>query len=155
MFNLTKADKTVIAAFLDQRPASSKKLITDGQRLDGLWMGGMGIAEWRGRRILFTDLGSKAAQIVQHAIEKKAPRNWLGGFGQARGPELDPEQEQMLHEIVLMARNDGRYYPNQPAISVEQAIKEYIKIKTGGLREDAQIIRRAAVREVQHVWRQR
>jgi hypothetical protein len=77
------------------------------------------------------------------------------GFGRARGPQFDTQQEQMLHEVVLMAVNDGRYYPNMPAISVEQAMKEYIKIKSREMHEDAKIIRRAAVREVQSQWRQR
>lgn len=166
MFKLTKGDKRVIDAFIDQRPAESKKLISDGTHLDGLWMGGAGIAWWGPKytTIRMQDLGSKAAQTVQRAIAKKVPRNWLdpanfsggrGGLSGARGPDLDPQQERMLDEIVLMAVNDGRYYPSQPAISVGMALKEYSKIKLREMEEDAQIIRRHAVREVQRQWRQR
>lgn len=80
-----KGDKKVVEAFLDKQPAVSKKLRTDGRRLDGLWMGGLGIAQWqpsgtrRGGEIVFFDLGSKAAQTVQRAIRRNAgsiPIKW-------------------------------------------------------------------------------
>jgi hypothetical protein len=74
---LGKGDQKTIDAFLDKKKADSKKLSTDGKRLDGNWMGGRGIAEWKSGKIVFHDLGSKAAQTVQRAIKKKAPRNWL------------------------------------------------------------------------------
>ena len=75
---LKKSDAKVIDAFLDKKSASSKKLDSTGNSLDGLWMGGKGIARWVGGKIQFADLGSKAAQTVQRAIRKKAPKNWLG-----------------------------------------------------------------------------
>jgi hypothetical protein len=163
MFKLTKTDKKVIDAFLDQRPAESKKLWTNGVQLDGLWMGGTGVAEWRGRKIVFRDLGSRAAQTVQRAIEKKAPRNWLAGFS-GRGSatqrffeeQFDPQQEQMLDVIILMATNNpGAYRGRRAARAVDEAIEEYLRERAMMVHEDAQIIRRAAVREVQRQWRQR
>ena len=75
--DLSKADKFVIDCFTDRVPAESKKLQTDGKRLDGLWMGGSGIAEWVGDSIRFNDLGSKAAQSVQRALRKMVPAKWL------------------------------------------------------------------------------
>lgn len=72
------SDAQVIKAFTERRAASSSKLHTDGRRLDGLWMGGNGIAVWEGGKIHFSDLGSKAAQAVQRAVAKEAPRNWIG-----------------------------------------------------------------------------
>ena len=75
---LGKPDMKVIDAFLDKKSGSSKKLDTDGARLDGSWMGGRGIARWVGGKIQFADLGSRAAQTVQRAVKKKAPKNWLG-----------------------------------------------------------------------------
>lgn len=72
------ADDKVIHAFLDARPASSRKLTSTGSRLDGNWMGGTGIAEWSSRgRIHLFDQGSKAAQTVQRKIARIAPRNWF------------------------------------------------------------------------------
>lgn len=70
--------KKVIAAFLDKEKMDGKNLSTDGKQLDGNWMGGRGVAKWEGGKIKFTDLGSKAAQTVQRAIRKEAPKNWLG-----------------------------------------------------------------------------
>jgi hypothetical protein len=67
-----KSDKDVLKAFLAKQPAQGTKLGTDGQRLDGLWMGGTGIAEWQGDKIYTKDLGSKSAQIVQRALSKMA-----------------------------------------------------------------------------------
>lgn len=70
-------DKKVIKAFTEKKKADGKKLTTDGGRLDGQWMGGRGIAEWKGGKIHFSDLGSKAAQTVEKAVRKEAPKNWL------------------------------------------------------------------------------
>jgi len=80
---LTKTDKAVIRAFTEHYAASSKKLSTDGKRLDGHWMGGNGIAVWRGGKIVMPDLGSKAAQTVQNAVKREAPANWFAGLGNA------------------------------------------------------------------------
>lgn len=71
---LTPKDRKVIAAFIDGDAQTSAHLTTDGQRLDGRWMGGNHIAFFTtGGDIAFTDLGSKAAQTVQRAIARAAP----------------------------------------------------------------------------------
>lgn len=65
-------DRHVIRCFIDRKPChTGHKLDTDGQRLDGLWMGGSGIAvtDRTGQRH-FPDLGSKAAQTVQRAVAR-------------------------------------------------------------------------------------
>lgn len=67
------SDREVVKAFLDHQPMDGNKLSTNGERLDGNWMGGTGIAEWSDDKVIFKDLGSKAAQIVQNAIRKTAP----------------------------------------------------------------------------------
>lgn len=72
------ADKKVLDAFLDKKSAEGTKLSTDGTTLDGLWMGGSGIAVWEKGKIQMPDLGSKAAETVQKVLKKKAPKNWLG-----------------------------------------------------------------------------
>lgn len=72
------ADSKVISAFLDHLSANSKKLSTDGRRLDGNWMGGDNIARWGSDdKIHFEDLGSRAAQTYQRAIVRAAPKNWI------------------------------------------------------------------------------
>jgi hypothetical protein len=74
---LSPASKKVISAFLDKKEASSKKLSTDGKTLDGNWMGGSRICSWKGGKIVCHDVGSRAAQTVQRAVKKMAPKNWL------------------------------------------------------------------------------
>ena len=76
--SMNAGTKKVIDAFLDKKPMDGKKLSTDGKRLDGEWIGGRGIAQWDRGKIYFNDLGSKAAQTIQRAIKKAAPKNWLG-----------------------------------------------------------------------------
>lgn len=75
--SLGKKDKDVINAFTDHVPMEGNKLRTDGQKLDGIWMGGDGIAHWNAGRIYFNDLGSKSAQQVQSAIKKIVPKYWI------------------------------------------------------------------------------
>lgn len=74
---LGKQDKLAIKAFVDKRALEGHKLSSEGNRLDGLWMGGRGIALWKGGKIHLPDLGSRAAQTVQNAIRREAPPNWF------------------------------------------------------------------------------
>lgn len=63
-----RKDARVLRAFSEQKPEVGHKLTTDGVRLDGLWMGGTGIAAWSGGKINLGDLGSKASQSVQRSL---------------------------------------------------------------------------------------
>ena len=63
---LTDNDRRVIRCFTDKVACDGGKLTTDGARLDGYWMGGRGIAQWKAGKIHFTDLGSKAAETVHN-----------------------------------------------------------------------------------------
>ncbi len=74
---LTDNDRRVIRCFTDKVACDGGKLTTDGARLDGYWMGGRGIAQWKAGKIHFTDLGSKAAETVQWAVRREVPINWL------------------------------------------------------------------------------
>lgn len=96
----------------------------------------------------------KAEQLSQGFDAHKYPAP-LVGYGEAMGPEFDPSQERMFDEAVLMAVNEGRFYPRNPKKAGEWALKEYIRYKTEGMREDAKIIRAAVVREVQRQWMRR
>jgi hypothetical protein len=75
-----KGDLAVLKAFAEKKAASSKKFETDGRRLDGNWMGGRGIAEWRNGKIMFRDLGSRSAQTVQRKLRKMVAKADLGGW---------------------------------------------------------------------------
>lgn len=106
-----KTDKAVIDAFTDKKAASGNKLTTDGKRLDGNWSGGTGIAEWgTDGKIHFKDLGSKAAQQVERAVRKNAPKNWLadedltipaGYSEQADAAPRDSATRKKLADIAL------------------------------------------------------
>lgn len=80
---LSKGDKKVIRAFADKKAAISKKLDTDGQRLDGLWMGGRKLAYWDGDKVQIGDIGGRAGQTVANAVRKMVPK-----FDLAEGAEL-------------------------------------------------------------------
>lgn len=72
------SDGNVLVAFTDRRALESKKLSTDGHRLDGNWMGGSRIAWWGADdKIHFGDLGSKTAEKYQKLIRTIAPKNWI------------------------------------------------------------------------------
>lgn len=74
---LTSKDKKVIVSFINKEPMESKKLMTDGEYLHGLWMGGDKIAYWDNNKIFMNDLGSKAGDTIQNIINKEAPRNFI------------------------------------------------------------------------------
>ena len=70
-------DQRVLRAFAERLPAGGHKLSTDGERLDGHWMGGSNIAEWAAGHVVFHDLGSRAAQSVQRAVRQLIPDRQL------------------------------------------------------------------------------
>ncbi len=74
---LGKKDKKVIKAFVDQKALDGHKLTTDGERLDGYWMGGNNLAYWKNGKIELPDSGSRAGQTVQNAVRRAAPANDL------------------------------------------------------------------------------
>lgn len=74
-------DRRVIKAFVDGEPMEGDKLSTDGQRLDGLWLGGRGIAsKTDGYTIHLHDLGSRAAQSIHRAVRGMAPPIQMADF---------------------------------------------------------------------------
>jgi len=111
-----KQDKAVIIAFADEQPAKGKKLSTDGKRLDGDWMGGKGIAEWKGRKVHLNDLGSKAAQTVQKMVKRFVPK------------VITVESEEYYHLPLMTEKKE---------MSAKEHYKKYkreLKAKTRGTR---------------------
>lgn len=96
-----KSDKEVLKAFLNHESAEGIKLSTDGQTLDGLWMGGKSIAQWIKGKIKVNDLGSKSAQIVQRALSKRAPDLMLANEPQE--PQTIAVDKEELREIIREA----------------------------------------------------
>ena len=103
---LHSGDKTVIKVFIDyasnvsthwKRSSNfeqSRNLTTDGEVLDGNWMGGKKIAFWNKKgKIEFSNLGSKSAETVQKLIKKMVPK-----FDLAESVELD---EKILEPMLF------------------------------------------------------
>jgi len=78
---LSPGDKKVIDAFTEKRKADNNKFYTDGKILDGLWMGGNGIATWKGDSIVLGNPSSKAIITVHRFLRKSVPDNWLKTAG--------------------------------------------------------------------------
>jgi len=99
--SLGKKDMLVLRSFADQKPANGPKLTTDGTRLDGNWMGGTGIAKWKGGKVHLNDLGSRAAQQVQLALKKYVAKN---RFASVRSAQT-PDQERALADLGWSERD--------------------------------------------------
>jgi hypothetical protein len=74
---LTKLDKKVIMAFIDEKPADSKLLESTGKVLNGNWLGGSKIASWINGSIRLHELGSKKSDQIHKFIKKEAPKRDL------------------------------------------------------------------------------
>lgn len=69
---LTDKDKAVIDAFLNRKMLDSKKLWTDGNSLDGRWMGGSNLASWRNDGTLYLPTPSTKGRVtINNYIEKR------------------------------------------------------------------------------------
>jgi len=79
-FSLTKSDKRVIRAFASRMPDASKLLASDGTRLDGLFMGGGGLAHWSGSKLHLPESGGKISESIQRAVSRAvAPMDIAAG----------------------------------------------------------------------------
>lgn len=95
--NLSDKDHEVIKAFMNKKPHSSKKLSTDGKKLDGNWMGGSGIAHHSEHGLHLNELGSKSAQQVHRAIKK---HNSFDSHSDV------PHYKNIIHEEVEVIEED-------------------------------------------------
>lgn len=75
-FTLTSRDKQVIDAFIDQKPATSKKLDTDGKKLS--MSGKNGFVYWKDSKIhtkgAFPSV--KTDETILRYLKKEVPKNW-------------------------------------------------------------------------------
>ena len=76
---LSDGDKKVLNAFLDRKEASGKKFdvekFGDKLQLDGLWMGGKGIAYWKNGKIYLRPSSSRSEQTVHNFLKKNGAKN--------------------------------------------------------------------------------
>jgi len=119
MDRMGKKDKAVIRAFTEGRAAEGQKLRTDGERLDGIWMGGNGIAEWKSGKIRFNDLGSRSAAFVQRAVAREAPKNdlvgggtgWTGGDDPTSSGRRNPKKNPTQYRAIKWRRSSDDTTP--------------------------------------------
>jgi hypothetical protein len=85
--SLTAKDKKVIERFTDRAGIGlhSRTLVTDGHRLDIYGLGGHGVAEWKGGKIVLRPLGGLFEQKIHRYIRKIVPKNWLAR--EIKGPK--------------------------------------------------------------------
>ncbi len=75
---LTKTDKRVIEAFTEKKVDSNKRFDSNGEVLDGSWMGGRGLAHWDSNgKIFIRDAHGLSSQTVNRYIRKITPKFWL------------------------------------------------------------------------------
>lgn len=130
---LSTSDRQTIDAFTSGRSRQGSKLSSDGRRLDGHWMGGGNIAEWKGGKIVFHDLGSKAAQTVQSYVRRSAAPNDLASRSATRPRksgwsvedkiaeakavrgQVAPDMLPLFDHLLSLARSDAKEgaYPYQ------------------------------------------
>jgi len=130
-FKMSPADKKVLDAFVDKESADSKKLSSDGKTLDGNWMGGKGIAVWKGDKIHLEDTGGKSADTIHRAIRKMAPRNLVAASRQAA---VRQGVRSLIHklarmsdearELELFIENDGQLYRQQYAPIIQNLMRK-------------------------------
>jgi hypothetical protein len=99
MMRLGKKDKQVIKAFVEQNGMLGHKLYSNGTRLDGLWMGGQGLAVWRNGKIDLPDSGSRSGQLVQNAVRRAAAKVDIRGKTKTKNPNYE---EFMVSELEAM-----------------------------------------------------
>ncbi len=130
--------KKVIDAFANHRPDACKKLLSDGNTLDGLWVGGNRIAFWEGDKIHLRQLASRSQQTVARAVRKIA-----SSFDMAVESVDDPGDGSALEEkgqrtfdvTISLGGQTGENVqvkgdPSNPAQFAAE-IKKVVKSKTG------------------------
>ena len=109
---LTVKDKKVINDFIDRKSigSHSRRLVTDGHKLDTYGLGGGTLARWStGNKIVFNDRGTVSEQTVRRYILKLIPPRWIAGESQwalpGRSTQRDSSKKSSrLRPDVLMTR---------------------------------------------------
>lgn len=105
---LKESDKRVVKAFVDERPADSNLLETDGVRLDKIGLGGETVAKWvNGRIAIVSTESAKSDESIIRLISKTAGPGVVD-FSYAR-------KGHRVHEHGAMGRNGRGIYHGTPA----------------------------------------
>lgn len=127
--SLTAKDKKVIERFTDRAGIGlhSRSLVTDGHRLDIYGLGGHGVAEWKGGKIVLRPLGGLYEAKIHRYIRKIVPANWIAG------EEQRAEARKRRRSTNKTVSRDTRRTPKKKALeSLERAWVQHFK--SGSLR---------------------
>lgn len=127
---LTSAEKKVVDAFYEKKPAEGGMLTTDGKKLEKKGMGGKDFAEWKGDKIVLhpdRPMVKNDEEIIRY-MKKSIPANTL-----APHPNLKSAQNQVViaSEILKMGAE-------HPAIKVITA--QYEKVLSALAGEDPTVV---------------
>lgn len=120
---LTSAEKKVVDAFYEKKPAEGGMLTTDGKKLEKTGMGGGSFAEWKNGKIVLDPSRPHVAsdQEIIRYMKKSIPANSL-----APHPNLKSAQDQ-----VVIASDILKSGAEHPAIKVITAQYEKILASLG------------------------
>ena len=119
---LSNSDKRVILKFIDRQTGDNKNFFTDGQVLDGLWMGGRDLAHWFNDYLELPAAGGRAMQTVQNFIRKNTSRKWIESL-QAQYTKYEKDQYTKKLE---------EQYPSVYDVSLCKKLARTIKQYIGG-----------------------
>lgn len=75
---LRPIDKRVLKAFSDKKPMEGRLLMSDGEVLHKLGMGGGEFARWEDDRVVITrETAVRSDDVIVRALKKVIPKNWL------------------------------------------------------------------------------
>lgn len=146
---LRPTDKKVIAAFVDQKSAESRKLTSDGEQLDGNWMGGNKISYWKGGKIYNSPVGSRSAQTVVRALRKIAPSSLVVGAYEdvadedvldESGPNWKGAAEKLLKKRTGKTQDDLHYRAYLKAVISGRPSEHLVKQFDGAKEARADLI---------------
>lgn len=124
---LTTAEKKVVDAFYEKKPAHAGMLTTDGKKLEKVGLGGSNFAQWEGGKIVVDDSRPQVAsdQEILRYMKKSIPVNTLAPHPWFKKNATSQEQWEMAQEVI--EKGEGH-----PAIKI---IKEQYEKILDGLKE--------------------
>jgi len=134
---LTKLDKRVLMAFIDQKSGESKRLTSDGERLDGNWLGGNKIAYWVDGKMEFGEgrPHGRSDQTIIRFLRKNTPKFWLKEKNSARvrnwqdwdeNVEEDLEEEELRRKYLLKNKRELMGEERRP---MKNRKKDYVRVR--------------------------
>jgi hypothetical protein len=99
---LTAAEKKVVDAFYEKKPAHGGMLTTDGKKLEKNGIGGSNFAKWEGDKIVVDESRPqvKNDEEILRYMKKSIPANTLASHIWFRKTATSPEQWDMAKEII-------------------------------------------------------